>query len=624
MDGAGRTARTESLNHPGGPMKRVALVLENITWSFDFAMSEALGHVCEAAGVRLMVYEACCSSLAGIAEKLPGHGIEGVVILADSIVLSDASESIRNFINLLTIPSVTIGPRFPSVPSVQSDNTTGMRMIMMHLFEQGARRIAHVSGPAENREAAERKSAYLDAMAAKGIPVQPEWLLEGLFSPMSGYHAMKRLLSLIRSGSLDAVTFANDEAASGGLRLLAAEGIEVPGDLLVTGYGNAPCSLLAFPPLTTVSNNPAELASEALSVLSAKGAMRTESQTKVKPFLMKNVSSGCAKRIDALRQLLSLFPMTELCHAEFFTGASTDEGFWEEITGKLHHYGIPSLHVVQYAWPGTIKEKGGRPETSRMLYSCSDGRLLPTGDIFPTGTLLPDKQISDSNCPLVFKEISFDNQPFGYLLISPKAAAIGHLDDIATHCIGWLSTKQQRAEQNRNRQRMVETRNQLMVVNRKLNELKVRGNLEGAVSKPESDAAYHPLPDNRYIIMLVDIDDLRHINERFGYPEGDTVLRRVEEALALCIRETDRLVRQGGDSFLLLLKQAGETTVEVMQERMLLQLDRLNSDLMKGYRIDFTWGYAFGDGKDSFESDVQRADEMLYRKKRARTVQSPR
>ena len=125
------------------------------------------------------------------------------------------------------------------------------------------------------------------------------------------------------------------------------------------------------------------------------------------------------------------------------------------------------------------------------------------------------------------------------------------------------------------------------------------------------------------MVMLVDIDGLRHINERFGYPEGDGVLTRVEEALALCIRDTDRLVRQGGDSFLMLMKQANEEIIEVMQERMLTQLDRMNADLMKGYRIDFTWGYACGDGSESFESVVQKADEVLYRKKRERTAQIP-
>ena len=53
--------------------------------------------------------------------------------------------------------------------------------------------------------------------------------------------------------------------------------------------------------------------------------------------------------------------------------------------------------------------------------------------------------------------------------------------------------------------------------------------------------------------MLIDIDDFKDINDRWGHPTGDEVLKAVAEALQASVREIDLAGRWGGEEFALLL-----------------------------------------------------------------------
>ena len=92
-------------------MRRIALILENITWSFDAALAEALGTVCMASSIQLILYESRYGTLAHLTETLAGHDVQGVVFLADSISLADSTDNMQAFLGSLKVPCVTVGLR---------------------------------------------------------------------------------------------------------------------------------------------------------------------------------------------------------------------------------------------------------------------------------------------------------------------------------------------------------------------------------------------------------------------------------------------------------------------------------------------------------------------------------
>jgi diguanylate cyclase (GGDEF)-like protein len=68
-------------------------------------------------------------------------------------------------------------------------------------------------------------------------------------------------------------------------------------------------------------------------------------------------------------------------------------------------------------------------------------------------------------------------------------------------------------------------------------------------------------------LVLIDVDDFKKLNDRFGHAVGDAVLRRAAEVMALLIRETDLLARYGGEEFALLASHTDRAGAVALAEK---------------------------------------------------------
>ncbi|MFN8622049.1 MAG: GGDEF domain-containing protein [Chloroflexota bacterium] len=119
-------------------------------------------------------------------------------------------------------------------------------------------------------------------------------------------------------------------------------------------------------------------------------------------------------------------------------------------------------------------------------------------------------------------------------------------------------------------------------------------------------------------IALIDVDNFKRYNDRFGHVAGDTVLRRVGDAMRAGLRAGDGVYRFGGEEFLLLLPGATLADVQAV-------LDRL-ADSVAGLAIlhpgNDPWGViTISTGIAPLEGDadswIRAADQALYRAKDA-------
>ena len=143
------------------------------------------------------------------------------------------------------------------------DDFGGARAMTQHLIERGRRRIAHIRGPDNNFEAAERLRGYQAALAAAraGAPR----IIDGDFTEAAGYLAGRALAR--QSEPPDAVFAANDMMAVGCLFALSEAGLRVPQDVALGGFDDIPFVRYMSPPLTTVRVDIAALGRRALERL---------------------------------------------------------------------------------------------------------------------------------------------------------------------------------------------------------------------------------------------------------------------------------------------------------------------------------------------------------------------
>ena len=117
-------------------------------------------------------------------------------------------------------------------------------------------------------------------------------------------------------------------------------------------------------------------------------------------------------------------------------------------------------------------------------------------------------------------------------------------------------------------------------------------------------------------LLMLDIDDFKQINDRYGHPVGDTVLRHVAEALRSHLREVDTPGRFGGDEFGAVLVDIERGDALALAERIRAAIESARFDDVPSLRFTVSLGVAMSSGMQTDTTAwIRRADAALYRAK---------
>lgn len=139
--------------------------------------------------------------------------------------------------------------------------------------------------------------------------------------------------------------------------------------------------------------------------------------------------------------------------------------------------------------------------------------------------------------------------------------------------------------------------------------------------------AEHVRNGHPFAVVMADLDYFKQINDRFGHPAGDRLLREVAALLQATVRQGDLLCRWGGEEFLLLLDNCSaadaERVAETLRRRLVGEEFQLGG---RPQRITLSMGVTSYRAGDSLQAMVERADQALYAAKDAgrNRVQSAR
>ncbi len=117
-------------------------------------------------------------------------------------------------------------------------------------------------------------------------------------------------------------------------------------------------------------------------------------------------------------------------------------------------------------------------------------------------------------------------------------------------------------------------------------------------------------------VLMVDVDHFKAINDQYGHPVGDTVLRHVSNALIEAVRAADHVGRCGGDEFLVLLADSDATAAELLAARLRELKIPLAIAETKELRVGVSIGVASFQAGDTPDELMERSDRAMYRKKR--------
>ncbi len=122
-------------------------------------------------------------------------------------------------------------------------------------------------------------------------------------------------------------------------------------------------------------------------------------------------------------------------------------------------------------------------------------------------------------------------------------------------------------------------------------------------------------------LFMIDIDDFKPVNDRWGHACGDEVLKTTVRAIRSAMRSSDRLVRWGGEEFLLLCSRTAPADAPDVGEKVRMAVANAatpSCNIQKPEPVQVTISIGMGffaDSDHSFESAVERADRALYEAK---------
>ncbi|MFH0750578.1 MAG: EAL domain-containing protein, partial [Chloroflexota bacterium] len=121
-----------------------------------------------------------------------------------------------------------------------------------------------------------------------------------------------------------------------------------------------------------------------------------------------------------------------------------------------------------------------------------------------------------------------------------------------------------------------------------------------------------------FALLMLDLDGFKSYNDGRGHPAGDSLLRRIADALPAHVRAVDRVFRYGGDEFAVLLPDVPRAEARVVADRLAAAVDEIGSR-EDGPRVTVSIGVAAcpADGMSKDEL-VMLADAELYLEKAAR------
>ncbi|MDV6314763.1 GGDEF domain-containing protein [Idiomarina sp. HP20-50] len=151
----------------------------------------------------------------------------------------------------------------------------------------------------------------------------------------------------------------------------------------------------------------------------------------------------------------------------------------------------------------------------------------------------------------------------------------------------------------------------------KLRQAAIRDHLTGLGNRALLDETLEHLSarlkrDNSqsHIVMLLDMDGFKAVNDRHGHQQGDEVLKQFGRLLQQQLRDTDRVFRYGGDEFVLIL----ENTHSQQAEDVFIRIrDALNNDIsLATFNIGVSAGSLAMENFHSPQDIIDEADRRLY------------
>jgi DNA-binding LacI/PurR family transcriptional regulator len=276
----------------------VAIVMANLVDPFYPVVLDELVQQVQARGFQTLLFvPSPDQDVDDIMPNLLQYQVDAIVLTSATI-----SSAMARICAARDTPVVSFNRYVPGlqIHAVSSDNIAGARQVADFLVATGHERPAFISGERDATTNRDRRNGFVARLKQLKMTscVQEEG---GDFSYEAGYAATKRLLRRATAARPDALFFACDVMAVGGMDAARELGMSVPEDVSIVGYDDVPMAALPSYSLTTIRQPIREMAKAAVDVLdlAEPRGMKSGPTTRLIPGSLITRSSTMNRRAPA-------------------------------------------------------------------------------------------------------------------------------------------------------------------------------------------------------------------------------------------------------------------------------------------------------------------------------------
>lgn len=226
----------------------IALILSDLVGPFYSELIRGVQELVLEKGYDLIVCSSYGDESSTAAKFLRETRVDGVILLAHNIKSDFIRESAREGFPIIVLDRYLTDN--PHIVSINVNNHEGAYEATNYLIDKGKSSIAFISGPQVSADSHDRLAGYRQALKDRGLTYHSKWTINGKFTQEGGYQATQMLIH--QGGIPDAIFYANDEMAIGGLDALKDHNISVPKEISIIGFDDIQIAAYLHPQLTTM------------------------------------------------------------------------------------------------------------------------------------------------------------------------------------------------------------------------------------------------------------------------------------------------------------------------------------------------------------------------------------
>lgn len=576
--------------------------------------------------------------------NLPDFSLfDGAVLLTNTIAYQPVINNILDRIRSAGIPAVSIDNNISGFFHIGIDNAKAMREITEHFINvHNCRSFNYVSGPAVNPESCERLNSFLDVLNKNNIAIEEERIYYGDFRAPSGSEAVNTFLKS-NLPMPQVIICANDAMAISAMTALNAAGFRVPEDIMVSGFDNT-YSAHSYPTELTSVERPlkrsGELACQVLlnyfrnipqkqSIILDMRPHFTEScgccnsvDTIFDAKTFKNISYSNFKKVDSTSEYLSILNRMSCQLVE----CDSLSEFTQSLKPYIHEIKAESFYLcICSDWDSDTAMPQGETNTF-TVNGYTDDMLVPLAYLNGEFTKLPSFRSSDILPGL------FDNAEHGrmfyFIPLHFRERCLGYISVVnsgfplqSSIFQTWCITLGNMLENVRN---IIS----LDLAVQKLNKLYTIDTLSGIYNRngfvnntsPQFDKCIkNNLP---VMLMFLDMDDLKHINDCYGHSAGDSAIHGIASVIHESCFNGEVYCRFGGDEFIIFKAESTAEDAEALIAIINSNIQKYNNSHNMPFVLSASIGYhiAYPVSGDDLFSLVTIADNVMYKEKKRKKM----